>query len=418
VVVTRAPGEAEQVAYLLTEALGSVDVVTGGKGAVVQRRSYDAFGAKRNPAWGQGGGFASLVTPMGFTGQEGDDELGLVNMRGRIYDPQVARFLTTDPLVSEPGYSQSWNPYSYVHNSPLAFVDPTGFDPDDPSMPKGCDVKICLKAPDGKWVTNQKVTRYEHDSSGTPQRVVETHQVQVKDGGGDDGKNVVSSLPEGARGATVVDRNSDKFHPYSPEGWAHRALFGASPPIKDPLDTENGRAIGKFAASLTPGLNSWMTFNDPKATPLQKVAAVGSDLATLAVVGGVFKAGTKAIGVVAEAAAGAGHVAEAVNIAPRALVAADLGLEGTTAIVEGTFAIKKGQAIVKVSYLGDPSKKLLKHVFTVLDKLKEAARAEGATSLRIETTPVIEETGFLRKFLTRSGFASRTNGTMFFTSDL
>ena len=65
---------------------------------------------------------------MGFTGHDGDDELGLINMRGRIYDPKLGRFLTTDPIVSRPHFGQSWNPYSYVHNSPLNFTDPSGFD--------------------------------------------------------------------------------------------------------------------------------------------------------------------------------------------------------------------------------------------------------------------------------------------------
>jgi RHS repeat-associated protein len=130
-VLTRATGAADQAEYLLTDALGSVDTVTSGEGTLIEKRSYDAFGARRNPAWGAAlpaGGFAPAVPPMGFTGQEGDDEAGLVNMRGRIYDPKIGRFLSTDPLVSRPGFTQSWNPYSYVLNSPLDFTDPSGFE--------------------------------------------------------------------------------------------------------------------------------------------------------------------------------------------------------------------------------------------------------------------------------------------------
>ncbi len=48
-------------------------------------------------------------------------------MNGRIYDPAIARFLTPDPLVSMRSPSQSWNRYSYAENSPLRFVDPSGF---------------------------------------------------------------------------------------------------------------------------------------------------------------------------------------------------------------------------------------------------------------------------------------------------
>ncbi len=92
------------------------------------RTSYDPFGQRRNPIWGQAppGSFTSKIT-KGFTGHEGDDELGLVNMRGRIFDPKLGRFLTTDPIVANLYDGQSFNSYSYVRNNPLAFVDPSGF---------------------------------------------------------------------------------------------------------------------------------------------------------------------------------------------------------------------------------------------------------------------------------------------------
>ncbi|WP_199789537.1 DUF2380 domain-containing protein [Sorangium cellulosum] len=35
--------------------------------------------------------------------------------------------MTTDPIVSIPSFGQSWNPYSYVLNNPLVYVDPGGF---------------------------------------------------------------------------------------------------------------------------------------------------------------------------------------------------------------------------------------------------------------------------------------------------
>ena len=120
-------------AYLHVDHLGSTDVITGGTGValgtVKERRSYDAFGAKRDPVWGTPGpGNWAAKTTLGFTGHESEGEFGLVNMKGRIFDPKVGRFLTTDPLVSHPGFSQSWNPYSYVLNNPLKYVDPSGFE--------------------------------------------------------------------------------------------------------------------------------------------------------------------------------------------------------------------------------------------------------------------------------------------------
>ena len=35
---------------------------------------------------------------QGYTGHEHDDEFGLINMKGRIYDPEARRFLTPDPI--------------------------------------------------------------------------------------------------------------------------------------------------------------------------------------------------------------------------------------------------------------------------------------------------------------------------------
>jgi RHS repeat-associated protein len=95
-------------------------------------RSYDPFGQRRNPVWGERppASFPSETT-QGFTGHESDDELGLVNMKGRIYDPRIGRFLTTGPIISLPSFGQSWNPYSYVMNSPLNFVDPSEFEPEE-----------------------------------------------------------------------------------------------------------------------------------------------------------------------------------------------------------------------------------------------------------------------------------------------
>jgi RHS repeat-associated protein len=64
---------------------------------------------------------------VGFTGHEHDDLLGVINMRGRIYEPLAQRFLSPDPLVGNPLEPQAWNGYSYVMNSPLAYVDPSGY---------------------------------------------------------------------------------------------------------------------------------------------------------------------------------------------------------------------------------------------------------------------------------------------------
>ncbi len=63
----------------------------------------------------------------GYTGHEHISIFNLVNMNGRVYDPVLARFLTADPFISDQANFQSYNRYSYVHNSPNNLVDPSGY---------------------------------------------------------------------------------------------------------------------------------------------------------------------------------------------------------------------------------------------------------------------------------------------------
>jgi hypothetical protein len=48
-------------------------------------------------------------------------------MNGRIYDPLIGRFLSADTYVQFPYDLQSYNRYSYVHNNPLTYNDPSGY---------------------------------------------------------------------------------------------------------------------------------------------------------------------------------------------------------------------------------------------------------------------------------------------------
>ncbi|MBS0577330.1 MAG: RHS repeat protein [Proteobacteria bacterium] len=113
---------------LLHDHLGSVvaavDLHSGG---LVERGDYGAFGGMRTAIDAVAVGVAALATTTrGFTGQEQLGSLDVIHMNGRIYDPQLGRFLQADPLVAQPANPQNWNPYAYVFNNPLANTDPTG----------------------------------------------------------------------------------------------------------------------------------------------------------------------------------------------------------------------------------------------------------------------------------------------------
>jgi hypothetical protein len=49
--------------------------------------------------------------------------MGIIHMNGRIYDPRLGRFLQADPLIED---TSTLNRYTYVHNNPLAYTDPSG----------------------------------------------------------------------------------------------------------------------------------------------------------------------------------------------------------------------------------------------------------------------------------------------------
>ena len=50
----------------------------------------------------------------------------LINMNGRVYDPLIGRFLSPDPFIQMPDFSQSFNRYSYCLNNPYKYTDPDG----------------------------------------------------------------------------------------------------------------------------------------------------------------------------------------------------------------------------------------------------------------------------------------------------
>ncbi|MEZ5525279.1 MAG: RHS repeat-associated core domain-containing protein [Pseudomonadales bacterium] len=129
-------GTTEQ--YLYKDHLGSILLITEqGDGAnavpVAQGMSFDPWGKRRHDSnWTEYSAAALVsfdhsITTRGFTGHEMLDEVGLIHMNGRIYDPHLARFVQADPFVQDPGNVQSLNRYSYVLNNPLNATDPSGF---------------------------------------------------------------------------------------------------------------------------------------------------------------------------------------------------------------------------------------------------------------------------------------------------
>jgi RHS repeat-associated protein len=118
---------ASPVLYHHDDIVGSTVVTnTTNTTSGVTRLRYDPFGLRINPT-NPTQAPTTLPTKIGFTGHEMDDEFNLINMKGRIYDPKIARFLTPDPIVSSPWRGNGYDRYGYVLNNPLRYTDPSGF---------------------------------------------------------------------------------------------------------------------------------------------------------------------------------------------------------------------------------------------------------------------------------------------------
>jgi RHS repeat-associated protein len=120
--------ETADLRYFHKDHLNSIAALTNESGTAVEQLSYDAWGKRRFPNGDDDpAGSLTSQTTRGFTGQEQLDDVGLIHMNGRVYDPLTGQFGSADPTTSQPFTTQGWNRYAYASNSPLTFTDPSGY---------------------------------------------------------------------------------------------------------------------------------------------------------------------------------------------------------------------------------------------------------------------------------------------------
>ncbi|XYH97990.1 RHS repeat-associated core domain-containing protein [Sorangium sp. So ce1128] len=412
IVVTKVAGEGPKTEYLHPDALGTTDVVTNAAGGVNERRRYDVFGRRLDS------GSRSLT--RGFTGHEEDAFENLVNMKGRIYDPVIGRFLHPDPVNSDMLSTQRFNGYSYVLNNPLRYVDPTGFDEQSlmdsiGSFPPSDEVWLRV------WIVETAQAENEKKKAAKP-----TPE-------GDESKSTSS------QGASAEPVAWDAQGPGTPEwldperagGGASGCPFcgyGSGVETAEELQEHQtaaaekaGSIIRAYSLVLTPvavAVNAHDAYENAKNGDVGgAVMSMGLAAVPFARVpaGALFASGKKASNVAA--ATGGFKAPRGEGKAVRALSPADLGL-AENAIVEGTFAVNGEKATAYVRYLGKPAEGLGSGLLGARKALVAAAKGEGASVLRIETSRVIEETGRLAPILEKAGFGVRPNGTMFWEGTL
>ncbi|MFD0679585.1 MULTISPECIES: S-layer homology domain-containing protein [unclassified Paenibacillus] len=103
--------------YVITDNVGTPELVLNAAGAEVKKLRYDSYGvllSDSNPA------FELLI---GFAGGLEDRATGLVRFGARDYDSASGRWTARDPVLFESGQA---NLYAYVNNNPVLLRDPCG----------------------------------------------------------------------------------------------------------------------------------------------------------------------------------------------------------------------------------------------------------------------------------------------------
>ena len=115
-------GTADDVLWTVTDHQNTVRILikydpTTDTTSVVRSLNYDSFGnmvSQTSP---------TVETLFQFTGRLFDADTGLQNNLNRWYDPEIARWLSEDPISFAAGDA---NLYRYVSNNPAVKTDPSG----------------------------------------------------------------------------------------------------------------------------------------------------------------------------------------------------------------------------------------------------------------------------------------------------
>lgn len=116
--------------YLHRDNLGSILAISNDDGLLMERRHFDPWGNLFKIT-----DIAGVSLPVvnglqfldrGYTSHEHLQEVRLIHMNGRLYDPVLRSMLMPDNFVQDPENTQNYNRYSYVMNNPLKYSDPSG----------------------------------------------------------------------------------------------------------------------------------------------------------------------------------------------------------------------------------------------------------------------------------------------------
>jgi RHS repeat-associated protein len=119
-----------------TDGLSSVRALTDVSGNLVQTYQTGAFGVPTQTS-------GTATQNFQYTGELGDEN-GLVDLRARMYDPVLGRFLQRDPIAGRRSIPMSLNRFVYVSDNPVRYTDPSGRTPSNNVLQNTSDTLASL----------------------------------------------------------------------------------------------------------------------------------------------------------------------------------------------------------------------------------------------------------------------------------
>ena len=108
--------------FYLYDSIGkNISALISASGQILNQYEYDTFGGLLLDE-------QDVPNSYKYCGEQFDDETGLIFLRNRYYDPEIGRFISKDPRPGRLDSPASLNPYLYVGNNPVNFIDPLGLE--------------------------------------------------------------------------------------------------------------------------------------------------------------------------------------------------------------------------------------------------------------------------------------------------
>ena len=244
--IDKANATATELHWLHRDRLGSPVAISGETGVVQEQLAYDAWGKRRKPD-----GSATpdtldgVIDNKGYTGHEMLDQLDLVHMNGRVYDPLLARFMSGDPFIQDPANGQNYNRYSYVLNNPTNLTDPTGFL--SQSMCEG-HMSLCGATSAANALVDKLLSQLDHLTSSAQEKLVNSYNAI-------NAKNQSPTSAPASAGKTVGSAAKSEGSANTPSGLDPKGLPSAL------LDT--GKAAWNASGGLIEGGLNLLTVTVP-----------------------------------------------------------------------------------------------------------------------------------------------------------